>query len=76
MTKPRYAIVDRNRKKFLSAIQTPESGACVTQWTRKPNLAMRFQGIKSALRLARRLEERAADTIVIVNARNEVVLEV
>lgn len=48
--KPRYAIYDTAQRQYLASFKKPVKGvdAAVTLWTRKPDHAQRFPGVKSA----------------------------
>ena len=75
MTKLRYTIFDTVQKKYLSEFHRPvnEVDAAVTNWTRKPQSAMRFPGAKSARGVARWLGENSHGGVVVLNARGNMI---
>ena len=78
--KMRYRLYDSAQRKWLAGYQVPDAGCdvAVTQWTRKPENAMRFPGVKSARSVARRIvaNAQAEGECVVVNARGRVIQRV
>ena len=75
MMKFRYSIYDTTQKKYLSEFHRPvdKLDAAVTNWTRKPQSAMRFPGAKSARCVARWLGENSHGGVVVLNARGNMI---
>lgn len=75
MKKLRYSIYDVAAKKYLSEFHRPvsEVDVAVTNWTRKPQCAMRFPGTKSARNVARWLDDNSHGGCIVLNAKGNIV---
>lgn len=75
MKRLRYSIYDTTQKKYLSEFHRPvdKLDAAVTNWTRKPQYAMRFPGSKSARSVAKWLGENSHGGCVVLNARGNMI---
>ena len=73
MTQPRYTVFDTERRVYLERISAPtgDSRAVVTDWTKRPDKAARFPGVKSAAAVVRMLG--SYNQFVIKNAKGEVI---
>ena len=73
MTQPRYTVYDTDRRQYLMRVTTPtgDRAALVTEWTRDPEKAARFQGVKSASAVVRMLGNYSQ--FVVKNAKGEVI---
>ena len=73
MTTPRYTVYDTEAGKYLQrATEMPGwPGVLVTDRTRHPERAQRFQGVKSARRMVDKLGRDQA--LVIKNERGEII---
>lgn len=71
----RYTVFDEAQRKWLAAFHRPEKqcDAAVTRWTRRPEQAMRFPGVKSARGVARWIDAGELGKVVVRNARGEAV---
>lgn len=73
--RPRYAIYDTVQRRYLASFKKPVKGvdAAVTQWTRFPEYAQRFPGVKSARGVAEWLDCQKYGGCVIINSRGDIV---
>jgi len=73
MTIPRYTVYDTEAGKYLQrATEMPGwPGVLVTDWTRRPERAQRFPGVKRARRMVDKLGRDQA--LVIKNERGEII---
>lgn len=73
--KPRYAIYDTVQRQYLASFKKPVKGvdAAVTLWTRNPDHAQRFPGVKSARGVERWLNCEKYGGCVVINGRGEIV---
>ena len=73
MATPRYTVYDTEAGKYLErATEMPGwPGVLVTDWTRRPERAQRFPGVKSARRMVDKLGRDQA--LVIKNERGEII---
>lgn len=75
MKKPRYSLYDTDTRRYLMLAVQPDGAQdpIYTQWTGDREKALRFPGVKSARRMALKLESRRGE-IIIKNARGESIL--
>ena len=73
MKKLRYMIFDTVGKRYLRQVtvldddtRLPVANCVVTTWTRRPEMALKLPGIKSARAMVRRL---GVDRLAIVNGK-------
>ena len=73
MRKLRYTIYDTAAKKYLERAEQPlgNERQLATQWTRHPERAQRFPGIKSADAMLEKLGRYSE--FIIINGRGEIV---
>ena len=73
MTQPRYTVYDTTRREYLMRITHPtgEAAQMVTEWTKDPEKAARFQGVKAASAVVRMLGNYSE--FVVKNAKGEVI---
>lgn len=74
MTQPRYTVYDTRRREYLLRITAPTGNretAVVTEWTKDPEQAARFQGAKTAAAVVRMLGNYSQ--FVVKNAKGEVI---
>ena len=73
MTRHRYTVYDTGRHEYLQSVEQPtgDEHSIVTRWTRLPEEAMRFQGVKTAQRMVVRLGSYSE--FVIKNEKGEIV---
>ena len=73
MRKLRYTIYDTWQKKYLERAEQPpwNERQLATQWTRHPERAQRFPGIKSADAMLEKLGRYSE--FIIINGRGEIV---
>ena len=73
MRRMHYMVFDTSQRKYLELAVQPlgTDGELVTKWTRHPEKALKFPGIKSGQRMVRKLG--GYSEIVVKNERGEVV---
>ena len=73
MTQPRYTVYDTEKREYLQRITAPtgDHAAVVTEWTKDPEKAARFPGVKSASAVVRMLG--CYSQFVVKNAKGEVI---
>ena len=73
MTQLRYTVYDTMRREYLERITAPtgDNRAVVTEWTKDPERAAKFPGVKSAAAVVRVLGSYSQ--FVVKNAKGEVI---
>lgn len=73
MTQLRYTVYDTEKREYLVQITAPtgSTDAVVTEWTKHPEKAARFPGVKSASAVVRMLGSYSQ--FVVKNAKGEII---
>ena len=73
MTRHRYTVYDTSRREYLRCVElsTGDERGMVTHWTKLPEAAMRFPGVKTAAKMVVRLGSYSE--FVVKNEKGEIV---